>query len=68
MFPEDNYGAGVEYQDDGPQPEDKVMISIKTILVKEWRLFLRNLSILVKYFYTFIKMLFARFSPILSQH
>ena len=23
MFPEDNYGEG-EYQEDGPQPEDKV--------------------------------------------
>ncbi|XP_067051748.1 kinetochore protein NDC80 homolog isoform X2 [Acropora muricata] len=27
MFPEDNYGAGVEYQDDGPQPEDKFFFS-----------------------------------------
>ena len=30
LFPEDNYGAG-EYQEDGPQPEDKVNC-IKCIL------------------------------------
>ena len=39
MFPEDNYGAGVEYQDDGPQPEDKVWLALKQYWLKNGNCF-----------------------------